>query len=93
MLTVTRNVLLFYTFRVEYKHGGDTMINPIRQLREAHGLKREELAELLGCTKRSIESIELGERKPSITLAIKIKKLFNCSLDYIYADIIKQLAG
>lgn len=65
-------------------------MNPIKDLRTKANLSRDELAELLGCSKRMIEAIELNERNPSIRLAVKMKNLFGCSLDDIYRNIIEK---
>ncbi len=65
-------------------------MNPVKDLRTKANLSRDELAELLGCSKRMIEAIELNERNPSIRLAVKMKNLFGCSLDDIYRNVIEK---
>lgn len=50
------------------------MVN-IRQLREARGLKQNELATTIGVSQQLLSMIENGNRQPSVATAQKIAKV------------------
>ena len=59
------------------------MSNRIKELRLENNLSQEELAGLVGTSRRMISFYEEGERHLSLNLAIKIADVFKCSLDYM----------
>lgn len=60
----------------------------LKKLRECSNLTQEEAAEKLCLSRAYYSRVENGERKKSLdlSLAIKISKLFNVSVDYIIAE-------
>lgn len=57
--------------------------NRIKELREGMGLSQEKLAELIGCSKNSVQNYENSKRNiPGATL-ISLANLFEVSSDYI----------
>jgi len=53
----------------------------VARLRQARGLKQQELADRVGVDQRTISHIEKMRRKPSIKLAIQLANEFGISLD------------
>lgn len=60
------------------------MKNRIEELRKKSGLKQEELADQLQVSRQTISSLENGRYSPSITLAFRIARLFNMSIEDIF---------
>jgi len=60
------------------------MENIIRALRQENNLSQEKLAQMLGVSRQTINSLEAGRYNPSIILAFKISKVFNRSIEAIF---------
>lgn len=61
------------------------MKNKLKVQRAMHDLTQEGLAEKIGVTRQSINAIEKGKYVPSTVLALKIARLFNESVENIFA--------
>ena len=46
--------------------------------------KRQELGKLAGVSRQTISLIERGDYSPSVTLALKIARIFNTSVEDIF---------
>lgn len=60
------------------------MKNRITELRKERSLTQQDLANLLGVTRQTIISLENGRYNPSITLAFKISRTFDLSIEDIF---------
>lgn len=60
------------------------MENKIKEKRSEFNLTQDELAERLNVSRQTIISLEKGKYNPSITLAFKIAKLFNCTIEDVF---------
>ena len=60
------------------------MKNRIEDIRKERGIRQEELAKSMGVSRQTISSLENGRYNPSITLAYKIAKYFNMSIEEIF---------
>lgn len=60
------------------------MKNRLEEIRKQRGIKQEELAEALEVSRQTIGSLENGRYNPSITLAFKIARYFNMSIEEIF---------
>jgi putative transcriptional regulator len=60
------------------------MNNRIEEIRNAKGIKQEELSKMLGVSRQTISSLENGRYNPSIILAFKISKLFDMAIEEIF---------
>ena len=59
----------------------------IKKAREARGITREQLADILNIAPRHIQSIENEGQYPSFQLFVRFITMFNISVDqYIFAD-------
>lgn len=68
------------------------MNNHLELLRKQQNIKQETLADAMGVSRQTISSIETGKYNPSIILAIKIARFFNCTVEeiFIYEEDISQ---
>lgn len=60
------------------------MKNRLEELRKEKGIRQEELAEAMEVSRQTIGSLENGRYNPSITLAFKLAKYFNMSIEDIF---------
>ena len=60
------------------------MKNNIKKLRNKLKISQKNLAESLNVSRQTINAIETGKFDPSLTLAIKITRFFNKSLEEIF---------
>lgn len=60
------------------------MQNSIRELRQAAGLSQAALAEELGVSRQTVNSIETGRYDPSLPLAITIARYFSSTVEEIF---------
>ena len=60
------------------------MKNRLEEIRREHGLKQEELADILEVSRQTIGSLENGRYNPSIILAFKIARYFRMSIEDIF---------
>ena len=61
-----------------------TILNKVKQLRNARGWTQEELARAVGVSRQSINSIERERYVPSLLLALTFARVFGCSTDQIF---------
>jgi len=58
--------------------------NRIEELRNARGIKQEELASKMEVSRQTISSLENGKYNPSIFLAFKISRFFGLSIEEVF---------
>ena len=58
--------------------------NRVKEQRARHGWSQGELAEVVGVSRQSINSIERGRYTPSLPLALRFAQLFGCSTDELF---------
>jgi putative transcriptional regulator len=59
--------------------------NRVRELRMAREWTQEHLAEAVGVSRQSINSIERGRYVPSLPLALLLARIFRCPVDKIFS--------
>ena len=60
------------------------MKNRLEEIRKERGIKQEELAAALEVSQQTIGSLENGRYNPSITLAFKLARYFDMSIEDIF---------
>ena len=58
--------------------------NRIKELRKANKLSQGELADIVGTTRQTITSIEVGKYTASLGLAYKIAHYFNLTIEEVF---------
>lgn len=61
-----------------------TIRNRVKELRGERGWTQQQLAEAVGVSRQSINSIERERYVPSLMLALTFAKVFNCATDDIF---------
>lgn len=61
------------------------LFNRLKEHRARHGLNQQELGSRVGASRQTISLIERGDYSPSITLALKIAKVFGTSVEEIFS--------
>ena len=60
------------------------MKNRIEEIRNAKGIRQEELARRMGVSRQTISSLENGRYNPSILLAYKIARFFGMTIEEVF---------
>jgi putative transcriptional regulator len=60
------------------------MRNNIKKYRKILKLRQQDLAESIQTTRQTIILIEAGKQDPSLKLAFKLAKLFNCKIEDLF---------
>lgn len=60
------------------------MKNRLEEIRKERGIKQEELTAALEVSRQTIGSLENGRYNPSITLAFKLARYFDMSIEDIF---------
>lgn len=58
--------------------------NKLKEFREKKNMTRKGLAEKTGVSRQTIISIESGKYVPSLELASKFSKVFNCKVEDLF---------
>ena len=60
------------------------MKNRIEEIRNAKGIRQDDLAKRMGVSRQTISSLENGRYNPSILLAHKIAKFFGMTIEEVF---------
>jgi len=60
------------------------VVNRVRELRIDRGWTQQQLADAVGVSRQSINSIECNRYLPSLPLALAFARVFGCSTDRIF---------
>ena len=59
--------------------------NRVKELREERGMTQAELADAVGVSRQSVNSIERGRYVPSLPLALMFARVFEVNTDDIFS--------
>jgi len=62
------------------------MKNCMKKLRTERGLSQKQLGDVLEVSRQTINSLEKGRYDPSLPLAFKISRFFECPIEDIFTD-------
>jgi putative transcriptional regulator len=60
------------------------VVNDVRALRDDAGLSQAQLAQALGVSRQTINSIETGRYTPSLPLAIQLARFFGRAVEEVF---------
>ena len=60
------------------------MKSDVRELRAAAGLSQASLGDALGVSRQTINAIETGRYDPSLTLAVRLARHFNRTVEEVF---------
>jgi putative transcriptional regulator len=63
---------------------GDRVNNRVREMRLELGMTQGDLAERVGVSRQSINSIERERYIPSLPLALRFARVFGCTVDELF---------
>lgn len=58
----------------------------LKEVRKSMGMDRQQLADLLGVSVKTVAAYEQGVHEPTITKMIQISKIFKKSIDYLVGN-------
>lgn len=62
------------------------LTNCVRELRgQAESMTQQSLADAVGVTRQTIVAMETGTYTPSLALAIRIARVFDCNVEDVFA--------
>lgn len=64
---------------------GATVLNRVKELRVARGWTQQELADAVGVSRQSVNSIERQRYEPSLSLALTFARVFGFATDEIFS--------
>ncbi len=60
------------------------LLNHLKEYRAKIGVNQQQMGELVGVSRQTISQIERGDYSPSVTLALKIAKIFDVPVENIF---------
>ena len=75
---------LYPCVKVRFTYMAPNILNRVKELRTARGWTQEQLADAVGVSRQSINSIERDRYVPSLALALIFARVFGCSTDEIF---------
>ena len=61
------------------------LVNKLKEYRARYNLSQTELGNLAGVSRQTISLIERGDYNPSVTLALKIAKILNATVEDLFS--------
>ena len=61
------------------------LVSTLKETREARGLTQAQLAELVGVSRKTINTVENGVFVPSTVIALKLAAALRCSVEALFS--------
>ncbi len=61
-----------------------SLYNKLKEYRTSININQQDFGKLVGVSRQTISLIERGDYSPSVTLALKIAKIFNVKVEDIF---------
>lgn len=86
IIFMTNKVVILQNFYVKLNIGDDNMplYNRLKECRARISVNQQEMGALVGTSRQTISLIERGDYSPSVTLALKIAKVFDVPVEEIF---------
>lgn len=68
------------------------LYNHVKEYRARTGVNQSDLGKLAGVSRQTISLIERGDYSPSVSLALKLAKIFGCQVEDIF-DYVEEEEG
>lgn len=62
----------------------DRLVTALKDLREAHGLTQAQLAQAIGVSRKTINTVENGVYVPSTVIALKLAAALDVSVEALF---------
>lgn len=62
------------------------LLNHLKEYRARIGVNQQEMGAMVGVSRQTISQIERGDYSPSVTLALKIAKVFEVPVENIFDE-------
>ena len=85
-MVMTMIVVVLTMKLVKFKNGvsGMALINRLKEYRARIGINQGDLGKKAGVSRQTISLIERGDYSPSVTLALKLAKIFEVQVEDIF---------
>lgn len=78
-------IVVKVTIKIVRKEGeGMPLYNRLKEYRARISVNQHEMGKLVGVSRQTISQIERGDYSPSVTLALKIAKVFGVKVEEIF---------
>ena len=85
MLYLTRIIVILTWIIVRKGDERMPLYNRLKEHRARLGVNQQEMGALAGVSRQTISQIERGDYSPSVTLALKLAKICNVTVEDIFA--------
>ncbi len=72
------------TMKIVRKEDAMPLYNRLKEYRARIQVNQQEMGKLVGVSRQTISQIERGDYSPSVTLALKIAKVFDTNVESIF---------
>lgn len=85
MLCMTRILVILTNFLCRKEDSALPLHNRLKEYRAARGINQSNMGALVQVSRQTISMIERGDYSPSVTLALKIARVFDVHVEDIFS--------